>query len=1106
MSKARLLTIILSILVGTVVMAVLIVPLNLALLRALTGGGHDPGFRVAEDPDARRQEVAKAFRNPAAGEAKDANEALRAVLDDLGDSIRAGDARRIGDHFDTPRMVQEFRRAGVLRGLKGRDEAAFAAGVKKGMTQVLLRNGQALGWKRTEIRSVKLLDGGDEAVVIARHRDEFVSGKTRWWLTRRDGVWRVYDFEDLDTAIRISTLMASLLPARGDLPPQLPAWAKASAAVQQAVAAMQQDDFAGAERTLEGLEKAQLPPTIEAVRLLLLGNCKIGLRNFQGALPCLDRARALNPDMPCLDVAYAAVYNQTGKPHEALKHLEKYRALLGDDDVVFYQLGLARARLGQPGEAAAAFRKSLDEQPNGIDCLLELRRVLPRGRKAELAGRFARLGQGELYFEELALGALADLDAEAVEAYVSVLRGRNTNDPVVDMCEARAKALSGKVEPAAALFKKAMANMPDGQARKNYVREFLIDLAEAGAAPRAYQLAPDRREAFTVLAQELFNRRDAEALRGLITEHRQGHKDDPWAHFYTGELHADAREYDQADRAYAAAQAGALDEQGRERVRARRVFVRCQAGKALSAYDDIGPRGATFAQLAGWFAQGRDGKRLAALVAAHRRNEPGDARLPLWEAETAWLARDHARAVALIQKHRGGAFAEPANRFKSVHRLLYGLAKLGRLDEVRKEAEALVRRGAQDRGSLSFALDGLARDREAGAVTALASALRAAAPEDPEGLLWEARAEVLKGRLAEAGTLLRSALDRQQQAPERDRYLRAFLYDTVAADKPLDGYRQAPDPDSAFRILADALLGRLYDRSAAVDDFDDDSPDDDDFDDEPLPPRGLSAAKAKAGLRQLIEARLEKRTDDAAAHLYAGEMHRREGEYDKAAAAFARGMARKPPEPLRLRFHYDHVQALYQAGKGLSAYTDFGRDRMTFSQLGNLFIQGGKAMELEALVAAHRQTDPSDPTLPVWETEARFVAGDYAAALKLLQQHQGGAFAQPNERWRFKDRLVRCLVRLKRFDEALKEARAFAKERNGNLLLPAVVHAAAGDVAKTQAELEKCARRFYGTYGFYNDPDLGPALCREPFRELRQRFPEHLPLPLSERGRRVPRS
>src|SRR5262249_12830018 len=153
--------------------------------------------------------------------------------------------------------------------------------------------------------------------------------------------------------------------------------------------------------------------------------------------------------------------------------------------------------------------------------------------------------------------------------------------------------------------------------------------------------------------------------------------------------------------------------------------------------------------------------------------------------------------------------ADPANRFNFVHRLLRGLAKLGRLDDVRKEAEALVRGGPADRPSLRFALASLVRDRQTEAVMALASALPAAAPGDPEGQVWQARAEILKGELAKAGKLLRSALNRQQQAPERARYLREFLYDAAAAGKPLDGYREAPDPDSAFRILADALLGRF---------------------------------------------------------------------------------------------------------------------------------------------------------------------------------------------------------------------------------------------------------------------------------------------------------
>jgi predicted Zn-dependent protease len=1106
MSKARLAVIVLSILTGTAAMAVWVVPLNLALLRALAGDRDRP--RLPRDPVVvgpvpqlqPMQPNAGLFRPRNPGAAKP-QEAIQALLDDLGGAIRAGDAQRVGEHIHPLRLVQESRKAGVLQGLAEQAEPDFAAGIVKGGVIAALTADRLLpGWGRTEIRSVQMLAGGNEALVIARHRDVNIN-KMRWWVIQEGGVWRVYDFEDVDiTGVRLSGLLGSLRTLRAGQPEVPPAWAQASARIAEGAAAVRRGDYAGARRVLK-LDKAPLPARLEALHWQLLGAAAVGLRDAPGALPCLDRARALHPDLPYLDMLYAAAYNQSGRPQEAHKHLQKYRTLLGDDCDTFYTLGLIHTQLGQAEAAISAFRNALDDEPNFVNCLYELRRLLPPGKKGELGNRLARLAQPEAQFEPLVKSALFDLDTEAALAFVSVMRGRNPNDPVVDACEALARARAGQVERAVTLFKKALPNLQDEQKRRSYLLEFLFDLADNGEALRGYQVAPDRREAFPLVAQRLLARRDVEELRGLIAVHRRAHPDDWWVEFYTGELHADAKEYDAADRAFAAAQARVTEAARREQIRFRRVAVRCQAGRALSAYDDIGPRSATFDQLAAWFAQRLDGKGLAALVAAHRRHEPGDPRLPLWEAEAAWLARDHAAAVALLQKHRGGVFAEPANRFKVNYRLLRGLARLGRLEELRKEAEALIRRGAQDRPALRYTLTGLVNDRAGEAVTALAATLRAAAPEDAEGLLWQARAELLGGRTAEAGKLLRSALDRQQ-APERDRYLREFLRDTVALSRPLDGYREAPDADAAFRTLGDALLGRFFDGPSPADDFDDDFPDDD-FD-EPAP-RALSAEQAKAALRQLIETHRAKRPDDPAADFYAGELHLREKEYDQAAAAFARGVARKPQEPLRQRFRYSHVRALYQAGKGLTAYTDFGRDKLTFNQLANLFVQGGKAKELQALVAAHRQTDLNDPTLPVWEAEARFVAGDYAAALKLLEQHRGGAFALPNERWRYQDRRVRCLVRLKRFDAALKEARAFAKGRGGNLLLPAVVHAAAGDVAKTEAELANWTRRSYGSYAFYSDPDLGLALGREPFRALRQRYPEYFPLPLSERGRRVPR-
>src|SRR5262249_5513049 len=157
----------------------------------------------------------------------------------------------------------------------------------------------------------------------------------------------------------------------------------------------------------------------------------------------------------------------------------------------------------------------------------------------------------------------------------------------------------------------------------------------------------------------------------------------------------------------------------------------------------------------------------------------------------------------------------------------------------------------------------------------------------------------------------------------------------------------------------------------------------------------------------------------------------------------------------------------------LAAYAEVGPRKETFEQLANRCVMDRKADALAALVAAHRKNEPADRTMIVWEVEAKWLAGDYAGAVKLLEEDRRGVFAEPHHQWKFRDRLVRSLARLKRFDEALKEAEPSAKDRFGDLLLPAVVHALAGDVAKTGLALEESERRGYNAQSFYGDPDLG---------------------------------
>jgi hypothetical protein len=95
---------------------------------------------------------------------------------------------------------------------------------------------------------------------------------------------------------------------------------------------------------------------------------------------------------------------------------------------------------------------------------------------------------------------------------------------------------------------------------------------------------------------------------------------------------------------------------------------------------------------------------------------------------------------------------------------------------------------------------------------------------------------------------------------------------------------------------------------------------------------------------------------------------------------------------------------------------------------------------------------------------------------------------------------VRCLIKLKRTAEAIKDAESLLKRRRDDGKLLVLAHASAGDVKQTIAALEKLPTRSYLLSDCYQDQDLGPILRSDAFRELRVKFPEpkHRPRPIDD--------
>ena len=107
--------------------------------------------------------------------------------------------------------------------------------------------------------------------------------------------------------------------------------------------------------------------------------------------------------------------------------------------------------------------------------------------------------------------------------------------------------------------------------------------------------------------------------------------------------------------------------------------------------------------------------------------DPDDPQLPVWEAEARWLARDYAGAARLLRKHRKAFLADPRHRWKFYPRLLTSLVRLKRADEACKEAEGLLRGGAEAHNEVGLLLNDFGRGRDPEVLRALLAALETAA-------------------------------------------------------------------------------------------------------------------------------------------------------------------------------------------------------------------------------------------------------------------------------------------------------------------------------------------------------------------------------------------
>jgi predicted Zn-dependent protease len=307
-----------------------------------------------------------------------------------------------------------------------------------------------------------------------------------------------------------------------------------------------------------------------------------------------------------------------------------------DDPWLSYWRGRALLLRGKEDGALAAFQSVLKTASSGESPGLvpsTWREFLVIGKPLQA---YAMSADPVAAFEYLGDVLLENRDLPRLQQLVAAHQADHADDPALAWLRGELLLADGKNAEAIDLLKPLLSDNETPDADRNEV-VYRRAMVKAGRAQELYEAAQDKRSSFRELASELYEAGDTAGLASLLGAHRALEPHDPWLQFFAAQQLRLVHQFDDADRAFAAALADRETASLRWNLKTARIETRYEAGKAISAYEEIGPRLATLNELIDSCRNKRDAPQLEQLLTAHRERFPNDARLPGWGLELAGM-------------------------------------------------------------------------------------------------------------------------------------------------------------------------------------------------------------------------------------------------------------------------------------------------------------------------------------------------------------------------------------------------------------------------------------------------------------------------------------
>lgn len=386
----------------------------------------------------KRKEVVESSAGAVSDDGGEHAAGIRKFFDDFGRATAAGDSRKVAELLDWRMFLSLLKQQGLVPARMLRDEDRLVKMLRARLVARLLAPVGGVRWRRQEIRRVRFIRVGTEAVVYTRHWDEDdESSKMRWWLFCKDGTWRAYDLEFLELSMRVSTGMGmGMKMADGDDPS-----AKSLPALMQAIQKVAAGQTEAALGDLQGLEGVKFPAFLESLRLMLIAGLLSDGMEYARALRAADRALAHNSDLPLIHLIYAECHNGLKQHDKAIEAAERHAEFLGKDASYYEAVGNAHRGMGKTAEAIEAHKKGLADDPLSGDNVLGLMRALPAGQRDTVVKHYKGLRDVDEWFVGMADRLVQERDARALQVLIGIHRGIMPDDENIAVYEKELAAL-----------------------------------------------------------------------------------------------------------------------------------------------------------------------------------------------------------------------------------------------------------------------------------------------------------------------------------------------------------------------------------------------------------------------------------------------------------------------------------------------------------------------------------------------------------------------------------------------------------------------------------------------------------------------------------------